>query len=264
VPEVDPLPVLTGQCSVEVTTKPLANDNCAGRFYGETTDPLKYAEQGTYSITWIYNDGNGNIATQTQTVIVKDTVAPVPDLAALPNLEGQCSVDVTTIPAAMDNCVGKVIGQTSSPLHYSSQGTYTIIWSFNDGHGNFSFQNQLVIVKDTLPPIVFRVVATPNVLWPPNHKMIPIVVSIAVTDNCGGAIASRIIDVTSNEPINGLGDGDAAPDWEITRPLALNLRAERSGTGTGRIYTIKIESRDHVGLITISTVTVEVPKSQGR
>ncbi|MBO0861640.1 MAG: hypothetical protein J2P21_24770 [Chloracidobacterium sp.] len=33
----------------------------------------------------------------------------------------------------------------------------------------------------------------------------------------------------SNGPVMGDGDGDTAPDWEITGALTLNLRAERRG-----------------------------------
>jgi hypothetical protein len=54
----------------------------------------------------------------------------------------------------------------------------------------------------------------------------------------------RISSVTSNEPVNGLGDGDASPDWTIIDAHHINLRAERSGTGTGRTYTITITCTD--------------------
>jgi hypothetical protein len=49
---------------------PTAIDNCAGTITGTTTDPVSYAIPGTYSIDWSFNDGNGNVATQIQTVIV--------------------------------------------------------------------------------------------------------------------------------------------------------------------------------------------------
>jgi hypothetical protein len=73
--------------------------------------------------------------------------------------------------------------------------------------------------------------------------------------------SARILSVTSNEPDNGLGDGDTAGDWEITGDLTLNLRAERSGTGTGRIYSIVVEVRDDSGNTSMATVRVTVPKS---
>jgi hypothetical protein len=50
--------------------------------------------------------------------------------------------------------------------------------------------------------------------------------------------------VTSTEPINGLGDGDTAPDWEITGNAAVNLRPEGSLSGSGRAYAISIQRTD--------------------
>jgi hypothetical protein len=49
------------------------------------------------------------------------------------------------------------------------------------------------------------------------------------------------------------------PDWAITGPLSVTLRAERSGAGTGRIYTIQIEARDAAGNTMLQNVTVSVP-----
>ena len=77
VADVDLLPALVGECSVTVTTFPTATDNCAGLVTGTTSDPLFYEEQGTYSVTWAYDDGNGNTLTQIQNVIVDDVTPPV-------------------------------------------------------------------------------------------------------------------------------------------------------------------------------------------
>lgn len=59
-----------------------------------------------------------------------------------------------------------------------------------------------------------------------------------------GGSACGITVVTSTEPINGLGDGDTAPDWEITGNAAVNLRAEGLLSGSGRAYTISIQRTD--------------------
>jgi hypothetical protein len=70
--------------------------------------------------------------------------------------------------------------------------------------------------------------------------------------------------VSSNEPDNGLGDGDTANDWVITGPMTVQLRAERAGNGTGRVYTITVRCTDAAGNSSERTVTVSVPKSQGK
>src|SRR4030095_12635204 len=141
------LPVITtatGECSVTVTA-PTATDNCEGPVTGSTADPLTYSSQGTFTIHWSFDDGNGNTSTANQTVIVDDITAPA--LPVITTATGECSVTVTA-PIATDNCVGAVAGSTADPLTYSTQGTFTIHWSFDDGNGNTSTANQTVIVDD--------------------------------------------------------------------------------------------------------------------
>ena len=85
------------------------------------------------------------------------------------------------------------------------------------------------MVEDHENPIISSVTANQNKRWPPNHKMVPVTVAVAATDNCD--LTCQIIKVTSNEPVNGYGDGNAAPDWIITGYLTVKLTAERSGKG---------------------------------
>jgi hypothetical protein len=70
--------------------------------------------------------------------------------------------------------------------------------------------------------------------------------------------------VTSNEPDNGIGDGDTRDDIVIIDDMRLDLRAERSGKGEGRIYTITYEAVDALGNVSMASATVSVPKSLGR
>ena len=188
-----------------------------------------------------------------------DHISPEPDVNPLSPITSQCSAEITLSPTATDNCSGKITGTTNDPLSYNEQGTYTVTWTYNDGNGNPTSQQQTVIVQDTTQPIIENLTVTPNILWPPNHKMVPVSIELTVSDNCDVSTFGRIISVNSNESVNGLGDGDTDPDWEITGDLTLNLRAERSGTGSGRVYTITVECTDAVGNKTIGTVTVTVP-----
>ncbi len=113
------------------------------------------------------------------------------------------------------------------------------------------------------PPTIDSVTATPNVLWPPNHKMVPVAVNVLATDICDQAAPTcEIITVSSNEPPSGKGSGRTAPDWEITGPLTVDLRAERSGKGSGREYTIATECTDTNGNTSTETVIVTVPHDQ--
>ena len=115
---------------------------------------------------------------------------------------------------------------------------------------------------DNQPPVIDAVIATPNLLWPPDHRLVPVAVGVSVTDNCDPTPICRIATVTSNEPEDGLGDGDTAPDWIITGDLTLDLRAERAGSGVGRIYTITISCADASGNASEAAALVTVPLNQ--
>ncbi|NII26823.1 CHRD domain-containing protein [Pseudoflavitalea sp. X16] len=98
----------------------------------------------------------------------------------------------------------------------------------------------------------------PCLLWPPNHKMRDVKVHYTAGDNCpdfGGCELS----VTSNEAVNGSGDGNTSPDWEVIDDHHVRLRAERSGNGNGRVYTIKVTCRDPLGDTFSRSTTVIVP-----
>ena len=171
---------------------------------------------------------------------------------------------ITSQPTATDNIAGLIHGTTTDPLTYSDEGTYTITWNYDDENGNTTIQEQTVIVRDTTPPMIESLTASPNVLWPPNHKMVPVVIDVNMSDNCNEVPICRITSVSSNESENSLGDGNKVLDWEITGDQAVNLRAERCGTGSDRVYTITVECLDAVGNSSTNTVRVTVPHDQGR
>src|SRR3982750_4627220 len=88
------------------------------------------------------------------------------------------------------------------------------------------------------------------VLWPPDHLMIDVMLTYSVTDNCGSSAC--VVSITSNEP-------DGGGDWEIVDTHHVRLRADRAGTGSGRIYTVLVTCTDAAGNATVRTATVLVP-----
>jgi hypothetical protein len=116
-----------------------------------------------------------------------------------------------------------------------------------------------VTVNDTQAPAVSAATVDKPSLWPPDHQMETVTVNYTATDNCS---VNCVLSVTSNEPINGLGDGDASPDWIIVDAHHVQLRSERGGLGNGRIYTITVTCSDPAGNTVVRTVTVRVPKNQ--
>jgi len=111
---------------------------------------------------------------------------------------------------------------------------------------------------DPTPPSISTVTANPASLWPPNHKMRDVAISYTATDTCPGTVNCSITNITSNEPVNGTGDGDTSPDWEFVDNHNVRLRAEHAGGSTGRIYTITVTCTDAAGNAATKTVEVHV------
>ena len=114
------------------------------------------------------------------------------------------------------------------------------------------------------PPTITNATADPSSLWPPNHRMVNVTVSYDVTDNCPLPPGTCTLSVTSNEPVNGKGDGDTSPDWIVLDDHHVLLRAERAGNGHGRIYTITITCTDSGGNSSSEDVIVTVPHDRRR
>ena len=108
------------------------------------------------------------------------------------------------------------------------------------------------------PMAIEHVSISPAVIGPPNHRMVDVTVAYTVSSPSGGA-ACRL-GVASNESSNTVGDGNTAIDWEILDAHRLRLRAERSGTGAGRVYTVAIACTDAVGNSRTASAAVTVPK----
>ena len=142
-------------------------------------------------------------------------------------------------------------------------GKSTIALVVDDGNGGSDSGSVDITVADMTPPGIASLAPTPATLWPPNHMMRRISLTIVATDNCDAAVACRVASVSSNEPENGLGDGDTAPDSQVIGDFATMLRAERSGTGSGRIYSVEMVCRDFSGNASTARTTITVPKSRG-
>ena len=221
---------------------------------------------GATSVGLTATDAAGNTATASFTVTVVDTTAP--ELSVPDNVTAEAtsaSGAIVTYPAATAT---DAVGVTS--LNHSQAsgstfalGTTTVNVNASDAAGNTSTGSFSVTVVDTTAPVISSLTPSSATLWSPNHKMVPITLSASTADAVG-VTSLKIVSVTSNEPDNGLGDGDTAGDTQITGDLTVNLRAERGGKGNGRIYTITVEAADAAGNTSTLTCTVSVPKSQGK
>jgi hypothetical protein len=120
---------------------------------------------------------------------------------------------------------------------------------------------QSFTVTANRPPDASRAQPSITSLWPPNHALTQISV-VGVTDPNGDPITISIQSITQNEPTLGLGSGDTCPDAQGLGTSSAMIRAERDGTGHGRVYTISFIATDGRGGSSPGSVQVAVPRDQ--
>ncbi|MET3028684.1 hypothetical protein ABXT06_18545, partial [Flavobacterium sp. UW10123] len=87
-PAAPVLPDISGECSATPPV-PTASDACMGIISGTTSAVFPITAQGTTVVTWSFDDGNGNVSTADQNVILADLTAPAAPV--LPDISGECS-----------------------------------------------------------------------------------------------------------------------------------------------------------------------------
>lgn len=112
------------------------------------------------------------------------------------------------------------------------------------------------------PPNCDLATAGVATLWPPNHQLVNVAV-LGVTDPENDPAILKITGITQDEPVNGLGDGDTSPDGFGIGTSQAILRAERSGTGNGRVYAVSFTASDGIDGTCSGKVKVGVPHDQG-
>jgi hypothetical protein len=258
-------------CNVKVSwSGPQVEDNCSYADVYSNHYPGDYFPLGSTTVTYNAEDDEGNSSECSFIVTVIDNSPP--DIHDCPSditvYTGPgattCSATATwTAPKATDNCGAPTLTSNYASGSTFPVGTTTVIYTATDGSGNTSTCTFVVTVIDNTPPVITGVTNVPLILWPPNHKYWKICPNVLITDNCPNPTFT-VISITSNEPQNGLGDGDTPIDWQILNNGCINLRAERSGTGTGRIYTITFMATDaHGNTSAPATITVKVPHDMG-
>ena len=170
----------------------------------------------------------------------------------------QNAVITNTLPAGITTNLVLISLTNAFPL-----GTNLVRVSVNDGGVTNVTCDSFVVVSDPTPPVIQSITASPSMLWPPNHRMVPVRLNVRATDDCG-PVEWHITSIQSSETVNAPGSGHTAPDWLIAGPHRALLRAERSGRGPGRVYTINIVVSDLSGNTANGTVQVTAPHSRGR
>jgi hypothetical protein len=151
-----------------------------------------------------------------------------------------------------------VISGGSGSVVIFSEGTTTVTYYAIDNTGNIETAKTLTLKIDKTPPVIAGMPAQGCMLWPPNHKLVE-VASVSAADSLSG-LAAFNVNVLSSEPA----DSDIVITGGALQPQAVQLRAERLGTGSGRMYIITATASDLAGNSTTATVTCTVPHDQGK
>ena len=186
------------------------------------------------------------------------------ELAELPAGWTTSTSTQTLAPGAPSSASLQVTPAPNAPL-----GVYTIAMrgtSTTDPGVTTSATFQVRVI-DVIAPVV-SVSLSPDVLDAPNHKLVQVAATVTATDDYDPNVSVKLVSVSSSEPDDGLGDGDTAGDIAGavvgTDDRSFELRAERSGSGPGRIYTVVYLATDASGNTALATATVRVPRSGAR
>lgn len=137
-------------------------------------------------------------------------------------------------------------------------GHWTVFFADSDIASNvLKIDNTVVDDVDTIPPMV-SVTLTPNTLWPPNRKMVPIEASISVIDNSELTPDVKLVSITSNEQIDF--NSDLSGVALGTDDRSFYVRSERKGKQKqGRVYTVTYSATDASGNTGTNSATITIP-----
>jgi hypothetical protein len=238
------------------------------------TDAIHLGE-GQHAVDFRSTDNAGNVEA-VQTISLKsDQTAPVTSIsvnqAAPKGTGGWYTADAGVTLDAADSLSG--VSRTEYRLNQGAWIPYSAPFTLTEGVYNVEYRSvdlagnteqiraEVVQVDKTAP--TFSISVNPSEIWPANHKMVPVTVTLNATD-ATSQVARMVLDsITSSESANGQGDGNTSADIAGaqygTNDTTFELRAERSGEGSGRVYTITYTITDKAGNKSTAAITVTVP-----
>jgi hypothetical protein len=96
------------------------------------------------------------------------------------------------------------------------------------------------------------------VIWPPNHKLVPVEIAVTVTDATAGAAGFTLTSASGGDTEDDLAG------FEVGTPDESGwARAERAGNEEDRVYTLAYIGRDAAGNTQACAAHVVVPHDQG-
>jgi hypothetical protein len=212
-------------------------------------------------------------STATVTIEVHDTIPPDTAITSMPpslvNSDtatfaftgNDSGSGVAKFECALD---GAAFGPCVSPVTYSAlaDGLHSFAVRAIDAAGNVDASPATFAwTVDVTPPIV-TVSSNTAVMWPPNGKSVPIIVSGRITDGSGiadGSPAFHVVDeYGAVQPA-----GAVSLHADGTFSFVVNLEASRQGSDLdGRRYEIIVAATDKAGNSASASIIVVVPHDQ--
>ncbi|NLA24993.1 MAG: HYR domain-containing protein, partial [Bacteroidales bacterium] len=202
--------------------------------------------EDTYFRVLASASGNGceNVYSNIASVLIDDNLPPVPNLSNLPDIIGECSIEITEFPTATDNCDGEITATTDNDLFYDQAGQYLIVWNYTDLAGNNIEQFQWIIVQDNSAPVpdlaslpVVQEECSANIENPPT-----------ATDNCDGTIIG-----TTNHELNYTQQGTYYIEWTFT---------DNAGNSSSQIQTLIVHDQTPPSIICADNAEVQAEATQ--
>jgi hypothetical protein len=235
-----------------------------GGIVGNAGTSVSIAAEGTTTLTYFAVDNAGNQEAPRTLTVKIDKTPPTVTFGApspTPNAAGWNNADVSVPFSASDSLSGVDTVSAASPLVLTTEGVAVRgAVTVSDRAGNSATVTSPAVKIDKTSPTVACSVS-PNILWPPNHKLVDVTASVTVTDALSGPAGFVLISAANTEPTGS----DAIQGFVVGTPaISGQLQAERLGSGSDLVYTLTYKGADKAGNSTTCNTTVTVPHDQGQ
>jgi hypothetical protein len=262
-PPIIPAPTISGNLGANgwYTGNVTVNWNVSDPESGLSGDCQAQTFNGSGAATCTATNRAGLTASAPPLVVKIDRTPPLiadPVIVGTRGANGWYTSDVTVSWNVSDSESSVASSTGCGPITLAAGATLTC--SATNAAGLTASSAPLAIQIDKAPPIISGMPGTGCSLWPPNNKLVQ-VATISAPAGLSGTVA---FDVTgsSNEP------AESGPDIVITgsglQPRVVQLRAQRLGSGNGRIYTLTATTSNGAGATKTVTTTCTVSHDQGK
>lgn len=223
-------------------TRPCDNAGLVNAAGGDGGDVGAFEEQ-VLCVTGSAPDAIDDAAT-----VAQDSGANAIDVLANDTDADGDSLTIVAVTQGSNGSVTFTAGSVSYTPNAGFVGSDSFTYTIDDGHSGNDTATVTVTVTDTQPPAITASVAIAQ-LWSPNNKLVDVGLTFNAVDNSSG-VTTQVV-VYSDEAAGK--DDDAVG--------MLQLRAQREGSGDGRVYLIRISATDAFSNTSHQCLTVVAPKS---